>query len=269
MRSLVILTLIILAACNAPLERSLQTDGAVISGDDAWAVGRYDSAIVSLWYPDTSDECTGTVISDHTVLTAAHCYSDEQPYICFSHRTARELSASKELEKYCLRADNSIKHDRYQDDFIADDVATEGLYDIRVVHFSQKLAADVKPIALADKNFPIKPGQDVTLAGFGKISMYPDTNTKTLQIADLQITQQYSKTEFLLAQFENRGACHGDSGGPVYVEKDGKKILLAIVSRGPTMTSGESCLEGFLATDIRKFRDWIDEASRKLIRAAN
>lgn len=57
-------------------------------------------------------------------------------------------------------------------------------------------------------------------------------------------------------------ACNGDSGGPLFLEKDGHYKVMGILSRG---IDEVNCYEGNIYTNVasKKARDWIKATALK------
>ena len=60
------------------------------------------------------------------------------------------------------------------------------------------------------------------------------------------------------------GACTGDSGGPVYEERDGKRVVYGVISwtTGPKLSDGCGGLTG--VTPLELHLTWIADTARKL-----
>lgn len=261
MKTFFLLLIFFLSACSASRQQTNQNDQSVVAGQDAFAVGRYEKSIVSIWYPEKNSNCTGTLIDEGLVLTAAHCDSLQQPYICFSHESPRELAHRKELAKYCVRAKGSLAHRFYLDDMTAD---TQNVNDLRLIQFDGELPADIQPMALPLKEMRLAPGQNVILSGHGLLNFSPPIIPRSLQIADLQFSSRFSETELQFDPFEKRGACIGDSGGPVFIRRNGKPVLIGVVSRGAKPYGEDTCHDGFVATEVAHYLNWIADTAKIL-----
>jgi secreted trypsin-like serine protease len=95
-------------------------------------------------------------------------------------------------------------------------------------------------------------GEQVTLVGFG-VTEDPD-NTRR-QVAEQNIA--WLDQHFIgLDQTNGVGVCHGDSGGPVLVTRNGKLVVAGVNSVG-TGTRANPCGKASASTRIARFSEWI------------
>ena len=103
--------------------------------------------------------------------------------------------------------------------------------------------SDVKPACLPETSFaPDTTGQTCFVSGWGTLSS-GGSLPKDLQYVDVaMITNSQCNSKFnggitdsmICAGYPSGGkdACQGDSGGPLVCEKDGKSVLVGVVSWG-------------------------------------
>jgi secreted trypsin-like serine protease len=77
----------------------------------------------------------------------------------------------------------------------------------------------------------------------------------------------YSKSEFLIEASKGKSACHGDSGGPAYVNIDGEDVLTGVTSRGVD-DEQDMCNVSAAYTSIPFYATWIVSTSKQLDAAA-
>ncbi|HWU44330.1 MAG TPA: trypsin-like serine protease, partial [Bdellovibrio sp.] len=192
--------------------------------------------------------CTASILSEDVVITAAHCVS--------GHPNNMELSFGPRSAGHDLRrvVDVAVaapwaRHSREAYD--------NG--DIALVKFAGGLPPGFKPATLMKSSQRLSDGQTVTLAGFGT-SSGEGTGAGRLRLVDVKIAKaDYSKTEVAVDQTKGHGACHGDSGGPAFVQ-DGKKDLLlwGVTSRGID-DPHDHCAGEAVYTRIQPYAPWIDK----------
>ena len=82
---------------------------------------------------------------------------------------------------------------------------------------------------------------------------------------DVKISDaKFAKTEVLLDQRQGRGACHGDSGGPAEVLKNGVKYLWGVTNRGYPETGPDDCAQFSIYTKITAHQSFINTATAQL-----
>ena len=109
-------------------------------------------------------------------------------------------------------------------------------------------------------------GQKVVLAGYGLVrdEKSPDGNRQNTERKLYSTTSAIDMVDkergLIFYQSENKlnSACNGDSGGPMFVEKDGDLSIIGVV-RGPDLQSPDSraCRGRGTYTDIAPNYDWI------------
>ena len=194
--------------------------------------------VVSIWVSPTGDSddvsyaCTGTLISDEVVLTAAHCLFEKGSY--FVKYGATTLEEDVEL----IPASNTWLHPRYN--------PTKFANDIGLIKLNEPVSLD---------NFPIVSGQAIgrainarskfTLFGWGRNQhdKSPELlgTTKLLNL-DRMAEKSYGNAFnsnimlgaglYITREKVWAGACSGDSGGPLLMKVSGKNYIVGVTSWG-------------------------------------
>jgi secreted trypsin-like serine protease len=98
-------------------------------------------------------------------------------------------------------------------------------------------------------------GEQVTLVGFG-VTEDPDN---TLRQSAEQTVSWLDQHFIGIDQTNGVGVCHGDSGGPVLVTRNGTLTVAGVNSVG-TGTRANPCSKASTSTRIARFSEWIMEA---------
>jgi hypothetical protein len=104
---------------------------------------------------------------------------------------------------------------------------------------------------------PIDRSDRIALAGYGVENAADRGGVGVLRQTTTRILHPRGQTEMVVGALRG-GACSGDSGGPVYVEKGQRLYLLGIIS----FVSSRTCRGNGIVTDALTVRDWLAEAIR-------
>ncbi|MGE5086480.1 MAG: S1 family peptidase [Bacillota bacterium] len=162
--------------------------------------------------------------------------------------------------------------------------------DIALLKISGQMPEGYQLAQILTDDSLIKAGTSVTLAGYGVTSVtktpvdpkaYPHldeaiatgeiscSNDKTecyvlkhnneniLKKTDVQVTSLFGNTEVELSQSQGKGACHGDSGGPAFLNVGGVEYVWGVTSRGSGKNGIDDCSDMALYTKANDFKDFI------------
>jgi secreted trypsin-like serine protease len=203
--------------------------------------------------------CTGTAIARDLVLTAAHCVLPGAIYK-FVDVAGGKLVASQDVAKV-------VAHPQFD---LKSFTANRATADLALLKFAQPLPDTIIPAALVGPRPRVAVGEAFVVLGYG-VAVRGDTKTGgTLRRADLVATGVPGNLQLRLVDAATRGerpgigACTGDSGGPVFQESNGQRLLLGVISwsTGPRLAPGCGGLTGI--TPIELYPGWIVETARKL-----
>ncbi len=256
-------------------------NGSIVTADDVIA-----THIVIVFDKTNGYICTGTIIEKNTILTAAHCLSPNfrQFEIIFSRHIA-DLDNRK--EEVIRKATQVIINDDYNKK--SKSATDEDQSDIGLIYFEGDLPAGYKQADIMFHANDLKKDTQVIIAGYGVTQVgWADVKYKksekfhekmmagevfcdveTLdhdghptcielsmsgegELRKTQASIKYiSQSEFVLDE-KKSGTCVGDSGGPVFLEKEGRLYLVGVTSRGDLLCDGEG-----VYTSLPSFMNWI------------
>jgi secreted trypsin-like serine protease len=195
--------------------------------------------------------CSGVAIASDLVLTAAHCVLTNGRYrlMAFdgSRAVVKEVASVASHPQFSPRADAP---------------------DLALVKLTSPPPPNLSPAAFSDRRTPPAVGDRFIVAGFG-VSVPGDRKSAgrlrmaTLVATDRPNSQQLSLVDpRKLGESAGLGVCNGDSGGPVFDERD--RSLVGIVSWS-SRTDGEPVC-GFVSgvIPLARYRNWILDTAARL-----
>ncbi|XP_005081695.1 serine protease 33-like [Mesocricetus auratus] len=228
------------SVCGRP-----RASGRIVSGEDAqpgqwpWQVSVRENG---------EHVCGGSLIAEKWVLTAAHCFSQDQSLSVYTVLLGTISSYPESSEPHEPRTvAQFIKHPSYSEN-------EHSSGDIALVQLASSVSFGdyILPVCLPRPGDPLGPGTQCWVTGWGYIAtnqpLPPPFTLKELQVPliDAQTCNDYyqdnsiSSTEpvifgdMLCAGFKEgeKDACNGDSGGPLVCDINGVWIQAGVVSWG-------------------------------------
>lgn len=209
---------------------------------------------------DSSPQCSGFILTSGWVVTAAHCMdAGTLKYVYFRND---QMGASPVWRVI----DQVISHPEWNN---------EGLFDISLVHFKNQPSdqSGMPPgfsgiDILRESDLPnLKSDKEMDIAGYG-VSQFPGADASFEKLHAWVSIDRFWNDFFMApglitySDHEFQGACYGDSGGPAYVDLDGRAHVIGITqgARGRYFNQKTKleCNEGKgVYTFLSPFRDWI------------
>lgn len=211
MRSIpVLLGSVVLFACQSASEQV----GTVADPITHASASTGDLAIVGLVYSLGEKDvinCTGTLVGEREVLTAAHCVTDFSPH---SIVVGDDLPDGFQIAIHSWEA-----HPGFDDQTLELDLARLWLAEPTAIEpIDPRRARDVAEPTI---------GEAVRMVGFGKgeTAAPPHKRTGQARIASV-LPHRFS------VEPDPSLSCSGDSGGPAFVERNGEEVFAGVVSNG-------------------------------------
>lgn len=230
----------------------------IVGGDEVEAKDQIARSTVALYQEMSGGGalCTASLISKNVAVTAAHCVEHGVQHMGV---ILGEKIESKNRE--VLRVVDAEIAPGWSESHLAGEDAG----DIALVKFEGKLPKGYGPAHLLPESASLSQGDEVILAGYGITNALKKTGAGTLRRATVKVDNpEFGKTEILLDQHQGSGACHGDSGGPAFVQRNGKDYLLGVTSRGYPVTAPDDCRHKVIYTKVTAYRAWLTQAAREL-----
>lgn len=245
-----------LAAC-APAERTANGSGdtaaGIIGGVDISQDNPIRRSVVGLYMIDKGAICTGTLIGNNLVLTAAHCISSKMLVVFNVNMDNMREGDVRPVDAAAIHPLYASRASRERDNG-----------DIALVHFKGAIAPGYvpAPVLPASARGALRPNTLTMLVGYGQSNGTAGTGSGVLRAVSIRILQpDFAPTEVVLDQTQGRAACHGDSGGPAFIFLGGTAYVWGVTSRG-----AEGCSSYVVYTNAAAHEDWLQKTAQMIIR---
>jgi secreted trypsin-like serine protease len=228
---------------------------AIVGGGapSAEGVGRSVVTIVG----SRGNFCTGALIAQRLVLTAAHCVQPGATYKIV------EYGADRQPQLQDVK--NVAIHPAFSMQAMTAHRATADVALLQLEAQPKEKSAS----ALGMPQVPIVTGSRFTIAGIGVTVRGQGNTGGTVRVAGLVATGRPGNLQIRLVDpvaqgaRDGLGACTGDSGGPVFEDLQGGPVIVGVISwsTGPNNAAGCGGLTG--VTPLTLYRDWIVQVARQ------
>lgn len=230
MRWLALSTVVVTACAGRDVEPGQQR-AAIVGGTGDTG----DPAVVALTDAAGRVICTGTMISPHVAITAAHCGINAATF-----RSHRAVVGSVAKDGVIVEISDARAHPGYIADTFANDLALITL----------RARSLVPPLTLASKSEAESlPGAKLRVVGFGMTAA--GANDTGIKRQGTVRVDSVASSSFHVAP-EPAQPCVGDSGGPAFMTVGTAEVLAGVTSRGDP-----ACAKGATETRVDPYADFI------------
>lgn len=213
-------------------------------------------SVVAVLNQETSELCSGTLIDNHLILTAAHCVGKSASTLMVI------VGERANTPRALFIVDRAVAHSGYNGALAHDE------NDLALLYFNGDLPKFVHPARIAQTaqttsgNLPS--GQKLVLAGYGISSMkYGGEGDGVLRRTIVTLDNaDFAENEFSVDQSGGHGGCEGDSGGPAFIDVGGDLKIVGVLSR--PAEANLTCRKPTVFAKVDAFKDWIQKNSQAL-----
>lgn len=268
-------------------QMEVKGDTAIVGGTLVPENAPLAQSIVGIYDGLNQAICTGSLIGEGIVLTAAHCVFDSKPQkmkIIFATDIMAVMGTSEPDIKAELMRD--VSEFKYHEMYNPEEQETNEFdwSDIAIIKFKGTTPSGYKPVEILPDGKSLKVGMTAIMAGYGveKVATYPVEARKVKNLkeaiangevicdddmkdceevsmsGDGELRETYAtvahivRSEIRLDESHGRSSCSGDSGGPLYLQQNDKTYLIGVTSRGSQL-----CDRVGIYTSTTYYRDWI------------
>ena len=200
--------------------------------------------------------CTGSLIAQDLVLTAAHCVLPGADY---------KVIIPGETPPRLLDVRRTASHPQFN---VQNILAHRASADVALLQLASPLPASKAPAPLGAPAMPIALGAHLTIAGVGVTKRGDGKSGGTIRAADLSVTGKPGTLQIRLADpltnnlREGLGACTGDSGAPAFETQAGRAVIIGVVSWSTGANNSDGCGGLTGVTPLTLYREWILRTAR-------
>ena len=202
--------------------------------------------------------CSGSLIAPALVLTVGHCVKPGADYKIVEYGPDKQPQL-RDVKTVAVHPGFNMQAM----------LAHRATADVALLRLAAPLG-NSKAAALSVPQLPIAAGNRFTIAGIGVTVRGDGKSGGIVRTASLVATGKPGTLQIRLfdpltqgAKETGRGACTGDSGGPVFEDQPDGPAIVGVISwsTGPNGTGGCGGLTG--VTPLTLYRDWILQTAKQ------
>ena len=190
--------------------------------------------------------CTGTAVSQRTIVTAAHCFELPSGY---GQIVGAGIAVGPSDNIRVIAGSYAIHPEYgYQNNTAFNDVA--------VITLDSDAGVNTLPILASETP---ESGDIVSIFGYGQRTVSADGTSDFADLVSGQMSVSDVTVNHIFTVYGDEGSnvCFGDSGGPLVLERNGKTGTTGVVSQGTASDCGEGDTTSYTNLSKDSVLSWI------------
>lgn len=176
--------------------------------------------------------CSGVIVSKDTIITAAHClkdFSSESSFRILFGKNSKEVSS-----EFFRDIDQVVLNPNYAEIYSEDGQFLTSMGDIAAIKIVGEIPQSSAPVSIINENLKLGDFFELVVAGWGHML---NQGAEYMQFSK-HVINKYWASHIVIREASSKGACNGDSGGPVYILDNQRLVVVGLV-RGPHFPATE------------------------------
>lgn len=248
---------------------NLENPDAIVGGEITTLKSPVAKYVVLVIDDDSGSYCTGTLIKDNIVLTAAHCLGKRGNGLTLA------FGRNPMSGNYIARRSAAVAiHPDYKK------ANSQDPHDLALILIDGSAPASYSPVRVPNNSFPMQKNLNFTAIGYGRISGKSPQGIGVLRDTQLKISHlTQNQKQFYVNQENGKGICNGDSGGPALMRYQGVDYIVGVASaiywtipssvradqRADYISKKDTCAEKSIYINLRSHQVWLSQALQQLL----
>lgn len=256
--SILFITVLFTASCSLENKNWISDNQnyGIVGGVDATPKDLVSKSTVLIYNTDKKSICSGSLIQNNIILTAAHCIGTDPTKLLLLFSLSTKVPDYSSVRKVI----GAYVHPDYFKNYNQ----KTNQYDIALLKYEGMTPVNYLPANILTQNQYLQNKALVLVAGYGVSNGVTKQGAGTLRQSVTNIENiNHSLSEALLNQKNGKGACNGDSGGPAFISINGQIFLWGVFLGGAHQP--DNCNNESIVTKISFHYKWIAESTKQLI----